>query len=416
MSFRIRDTGRTRLSIAMLLVSVCACRQLETVRDEASTEEPPAGRGVTSAPFADGEAWILSSDTTTGESGLAYINMSGLGDLVSSIEVITDVFTNESCSIQSPSSAFGGLPRAPNSDSIDFEFDGSMMSITANSQGDEFFEGCSVEFTVSVNRHGTEQALFGVNVFDVSVQGQALVSGEPVRFAPMQLNRFRTPKPIACEEAPTSLAGASFTISSVQPAASLFGPISPDATVVSISGSEDTVTSVSLASGVFQTCFGSEGTISFDGTSFVFESSFPSFQPLPFDPDCNDDCQFQLDGRLAFNGQCDDGREGAATSDCPAGSDCADCGPLIPLVPPTGEGQDGGEGELPEVEPPTCSITFSGKVTECGVYLSPFFGFPVGQEVLTISGRGSYTDGESSGELTVLYLTISRNGDGLIGP
>jgi hypothetical protein len=390
----------------MLLVCLGACRQSETGGDQASTAESPAGRGVTSTLFAEGEAWILSSDTTTGQPGLAYPTISGVGNVVSSIDVTTDVLTNEGCRI-SPDLAFGGFPLDTSSPpSVEFEFDGASMRLSASSSGDEFTEGCSVEFTFSVASRGTEQALFGFNIFDVSIRGQALVSGESVRFPPLQLNRFRTPKPIACEVPPADLEGSSFSISNVQPAASFFVPPSADGTIVNIDVFEDGTASVSLTRDPFSVCFGSEGTFSFDGTSLEIESQFRASEPFPpgfpEDPACNEACAF------AFNGQCDDGREGAATGDCVPGSDCADCG--FSLEPPPVEEQqngNGGEGALPDVEPTMCSVSFSGKVEECGVYLSPF-GFTLGQEVLTIRGTGSFSDGESSGELTTVYLTINR--------
>jgi len=403
MNFRLRCRSQILLSIARLSVYVGACRQLETGGDEPSDAESPAGRGVTSTPFTEGESWILTSDTTTGQSGLAYPTISGVGNLVSSLDVTTDVLTNEGCHIQSPDLAFGAFPLdTSNPPSIDFEFDGASMSISASSPGDEFTEGCSVEFTFSVARRGTEQALFGFNVFDVSIQEQALVSGEPVRFAPLQLSRFRTPEPIACEVSPTDLEGSSFSISNVHQATSFFlGPISADGTLASIDVLDGGTPSVSLVSGGFIECFGEGGTFSFDGTTLSVESTFAPFQPLPEDPACNDACEF------AFNGQCDDGRGGAATGDCLPGSDCADCG--FSLEPGLGEEQQEGNGEeLPDVEPTMCSVTFSGNVSECGVYLSPF-GFTLGQEVLTIEGRGSFTDGESSGELTTLYLSVHRS-------
>lgn len=410
MNFRLRGPSQIRFSIAMLLVCVGACRPPAPGGGQASTSAPPAGRAVTSAPFAEGEGWILTSDTTTGQPGLAYFTMNGAGNLVSNIEVVTDVLTNDHCSIQSPDSASEGFnPASPSPYSIDFEFDGASMRVSASSQGDEFTPGCSVEFTASVARSGAEQALLGFNVFDVSIPGQALVSGKPVRFAPLQLNRVRTPRPIACEESPTSLVGLSWTISNVKPgtATVLPVPLSAEATGVGISGFDETISSVNLVGGGRAGCNGSAGTFSFDGTNLSFESSFAPFEPPPPDPNCNDTCEF------AFDGQCDDGRESAATSTCPAGSDCTDCGPLAPQPPSPEEPQDGngGSGQLPDVEPPqTCSVTFSGKIAECGIFLSPIVGLSGATEVLRIEGVGSFTDGENSGELTTVYLTIYRGG------
>jgi len=66
---------------------------------------------------------------------------------------------------------------------------------------------------------------------------------------------------------------------------------------------------------------------------------------------------------------------------------------------------------LPNEPLPTCSITFSGEVAECGVFLSSFFlGFSTTKEVLRIEGTGTVTDEETSGELTTGYLSIDRGG------
>ena len=129
MNFRVRNPSLIRYSILMLLVYVGACRPPAP----GGGQESISDRGVTSTPFAEGEFWILSSDTTTGRSGLAYPTVSGAGNLVSSIEVTTDVFTNDVCRIQSPVSAFGGiLLDPPGPYSIDFEFDGASMRMSAS--------------------------------------------------------------------------------------------------------------------------------------------------------------------------------------------------------------------------------------------------------------------------------------------
>ena len=151
MNFRVRHSSPIRFSIAtLLLVYIGACRPPAPSGGQASTSESPAGRGVTSTPFADGEVWILSSDTTTGQSGLAYPTISGAGNLISSIDVTTDVFTNDVCRIQSPDSAFGPFPfETPSNSSIEFEFDGASMRVSASSQGTRTSFGHSWSMSVS---------------------------------------------------------------------------------------------------------------------------------------------------------------------------------------------------------------------------------------------------------------------------
>lgn len=411
-------------------------------------ESPAASRVVESTPFPESELWILGSDTTTGQSNLAYLSMSGVGDLLFGLEVTTNVLTGAGCSVESVFPT--GVPIDPNEPTderdVSFSFDGQTMRVSAEGRNSMSGEQCSIAFTAVVAQRGAVQVLFGFNAFDVTVQGQPTVNGQPVTFAPLQLNRVRQPQPIACDHPTTSLEGLTWSIGNMDPSSFPLPPVPGDESELinlNIFGDSNQVFDLGLAVGFEGTsCFGGSGTISFDGRTLVIEAqsgndSFPEEPPgfdddlpIPGDdgfitdiyeenPSCNDTCIF------IFDGKCDDGREGAATGSCAPGTDCSDCGPAGPTnAPPASIARFFGPKRAPDrqVRPGDpggiCTISFTGTVSECGIILPPILvgGGGSATESIRIEGTGRYTtpDGQT-GEVNTLYLQPQRGFGGGCG-
>ncbi len=399
-----------------------------------------ASRVVESTPFPESELWILGSDTTTGRSNLAYLSMSGVGDRLFGLSVTTDVLTGAGCSVESIVPT--GAPIDPTGPSdqrdVSFSFDGQTMQIRAEGLDSVSGEPCSIAFTATVAQRGTAQVLFGFNAFDVTAQGQPTVNGQPVTFAPLQLNRVRQPQPIVCDNPTTSLEGLTWSLSNMNPSSIPLPPNPRDdseLTNLNIFGDSTQVLDLSLAVGFEgSSCFGGTGTISFDGRTLVIEAqsgndSFPEGPPIPEfdqftdnyaeDPSCNDTCIFIHDGK------CDDGRETAATGSCAPGTDCSDCGSAGPTnTPPASMGRFFGPKRAPnrQVRPGDpggiCTISFTGSVAECGIFLPPILvgGGASATESIRIEGTGRYTTPDGRiGEVNTLYLQPQRGAGGGCG-
>jgi hypothetical protein len=355
--------------------------------------------------------------------------MSGVGDLLFGLEVTTNVLTGAGCSVESIVPT--GVPIGPNESTdereVSFSFDGRTMRVRAEGFDSVSQGPCSIAFTATVAQRGAVQVLFGFNTFDVTAQGQPTVNGQPVTFAPLQLNRIRQPQPIVCDNPTMSLEGLTWSIGNVAPSSTLLPPVPRDETELTnlnILGDSNQVFDLSLAVGLEGTsCFGGTGVISFDGRTLVIEaqsgdSVFPEEPPIPEfdqftdnyaeDPSCNDTCIF------IHSGACDDGREGAATGLCAPGTDCSDCGPagtpdaspaslarfFGPKRAPNRQVRPGGPGGI-------CTISFTGTVAECGIYLPPILvgGSASASESIRIEGTGQYTTADGrTGEVNTLYL------------
>ncbi|MBI4717512.1 MAG: hypothetical protein HY763_06890 [Planctomycetes bacterium] len=407
-----------------MAVALCACRVSPTVggaqagNSESSSADGTSAREVTSTPFAEDEFWILASDTTTGESGLAYLSLAGLGNSVDTMDVVTDILEGKRCRILSSIPfiadpfAEGDTPPA-----VQFEFDGRRMRVVASGYNEDLTRACTVELTLDVDAVGTQQVLLNLNAFDARVVGEALVDGERVTFGPLQLNRVRKPVPIPCDEPLASLEGLNWSLSSVNFASATFSPLPPslDETVVTLSGAGDRIDYADVTSSVDRApdCYGYTGTVTFDGTRLTLEAELDGFSEVPpslpeppidsagedftGDGQCVDTCEF------AFDAECDDGRDGAVTDLCPLNSDCSDCGGLAAGTPMH-------ERQTPNDS--TCSVQFTGLVSECGIYVAPLTVYGIAAQVIRIDGSGTYTQNGETGSFSTLYLTVQRGGNG----
>ncbi len=428
----------------------------KTSSNNDASESLAASRVVESTPFPASELWILGSDTTTGRPNLAYVSMSGVGELLFGLEVTTNVLTGAGCSMQSVFPT--GVPIDPDEPTderaVSFSFDGQTMRVSADGLDTVSGEPCSIAFAAKVAQLGAVQVLFGFNAFDVTVQGQPTVNGQPVTFAPLQLNRVRQSLPIACDDPTTSLEGLTWSISNMDLSSIPVPPVSQDESEsinLNIYGDSNQVFDLGLAVG-FEgaSCFGGTGTISFDGRTLIIEAesgdtAFPERPPdfdddLPIpddeepriphgfdfiteiyedDPSCNISCIF------SGNGECDDGRAGAVTAYCAPGTDCGDCGPAgMTDAPPASIARLIGPKRAPnrQVRPGDpggiCTISFTGTVAECGIFLPPILvgGGASATESIRIEGTGRYTtpDGKT-GEVNTLYLRPQRGFGGGCG-
>ena len=147
----------------------------EANQDSSNNDAPAAStasRVVESTPFPESEFWILGSDTTTGRSNLAYLSMSGVGDLLFGLDVTTDVLTGAGCSVESVVPT--GVPIDPNDPtderSVSFSFDGQTMRVSADGIDPASGASCSVAFDATVAQRGAAQVLFGFNTFDMTVK------------------------------------------------------------------------------------------------------------------------------------------------------------------------------------------------------------------------------------------------------
>jgi len=318
-----------------------------------AVQTPGAPCELSSVPFVEEEFWTIISDPLAADQAV-FLTISGVGNSVEGIQIITDPFTGDGCTGTDPDATFSFdgqhlsleamFSREP---TFAGPFDPTIGPIPADPQASDVEEMCSVRLTAAISSCGT-RIFFPLpfEVFDLDIEAEIGVAGELFdRPAAVQIMRFRPPQPTPCDDPPTSLPPMGWSLSNSNQTSFFLPPEDGDRVFIDVFGIGDQVDSVSLyAQPFFQDALAEDADLE------VLDCSIG-----------------RPDGTVTFDGT------------------------TLTIDMATAEG---------------CAITFTGTVADCGLYsLGGLFGAGPPTQVIRIEGRGTYSSGATTGEFGTLYLT-----------